>query len=220
MLKDNQHYFEVSKNNPEPHLDESYFIIEKHPDLKKYIKNIKEIKEILITLKKLKEEREDKFVTERYFLKLFETFRSSFANCSELGCFVNACDTTRDLIQDDYQSFKKVTELFIKKREINEKVPENWVQAIIDSNSSRKKGELGANKLVNILKKNKFIEVKSWREFHNNSRCVAKFSKDTFPNSSVRENLKINLRDRKQEKILDLIIKNKNEIFLLEAKHL
>jgi len=220
MLKDNQHYFKISKDNPESHLDDNYFVIEKHPELKEYVKNIKEIKEILITIKKLKEEKEGKLLIEKYFVKLFESFSSNFANCSELGCFVNACDTTRDLIQGDYESFKKVTNLFIKKREINERVPENWVQAIIDSNSSRKKGELGERKLIKILSKKGFVEVKNWDDFHKNKKCVARFSEDVFPNSSVRENLHINMEDEKQEKMLDLIIKIDREIFLLEAKHL
>jgi len=35
--------------------------------------------------------------------------------------------------EEDYEIFKKITDLFIGKRELNDKVPENWVQAIIDS---------------------------------------------------------------------------------------
>jgi len=220
MLKDNQHYFKISKDKPEPHLDKSYFIIEKDPKLKGYVKNIKEIKETLITIKKLKEGKELESIIEKYFVKLFKPFNSNFANCSELGCFVNACDTTRDLIQKDYGSFKRVTNLFLEKRETNDKVPENWVQAIIDSNSSRKKGELGERKLIKLLSRERFGEVKNWDDFHKNKKCVARFSKDIFPNSSVRENLEIDMKDKKQEKMLDLIIKNKENIFLLEAKHL
>jgi len=220
MIKDNQHYFEISKGNLEPHLDESYFILEKNPKLKDYLRNIKEIKEILITIKKLKESKEKNQIVEKYFEKLFKVFNFSFSNCSELGCFVNACDTTRDLIQKDFDSFKKITNLYIKKRELTDKVPENWVQALIDSNSSRKKGELGERKLIRILNSEGFIEVKSWNDFEKNKKSVARFSKDAFSNSSVKEKLAIKMKAKKQDKMLDLIIKNGKGIYLLEAKHL
>ena len=48
-IQSNLRYFEISKNNPEPHLDADYFIIQKSPQMKQYIRNIKDIKEILIT---------------------------------------------------------------------------------------------------------------------------------------------------------------------------
>ncbi|HBO16758.1 MAG: hypothetical protein UR69_C0001G0277 [Candidatus Moranbacteria bacterium GW2011_GWE2_35_2-] len=220
MPKDNLHYFEISKDNPEPHLDESYFVIDNHPKLKEHIKAIKEIKEILITIKKLQENKEDIVVIEKYFKKLFEVFNSTYANCSELGCFVNACDTTRDLIQKDFNSFKEITKLYIKSRKINDKVPESWVQAILDSNSSRKKGELGERKLVKILTEKGFIEVKSWEELHRKKKCVARFSREVFSNSSLKDNFGIKIKAKKQGKMLDLIIKDGKKIFLLEAKHL
>lgn len=220
MMKNNQHYFDVSKENPESHLDKDYFILEKHPNIKGVIKRVKEIKEILITIKKLKEAGESRDIIEKYFKKLFEVFNNNFSNCSELGCFVNACDTTRDLIQGDYESFKKITNLFIIKRELSERVPENWIQAIIDSNSSRKKGELGERKLIKILNKFGFSEIKNWEDFEKNKKCVARFSKDVFSNSKIKEKLKIKLKTKKQNKMLDLIIKINGNIFLLEAKHL
>jgi hypothetical protein len=219
-MKKNLHYFEVSKNNLEPHLDMDYFIIEKNPEIKDYLKNIKDIKETLITIKKLKESKAEKSVVETFYEKLFEIFKSRFANCSELGCFVNACDTTRDLIQKDFDSFKKITEFYIQKREMDDRVPENWVQAIIDSNSSRKKGELGERKLIKILTKKGFPEVKNWDDFNKSKKCVARFSNETFSHDNVQKNLKIKIKTKKQGKMLDLIIKKNNEIFLLEAKHL
>ena len=113
-MQNNQHYFKISQENPEPHLDENYFVIEKHPELSDYVLGVKEIKEILITIKKLQEGKENKQIIEKYFLKLFKVFNQKFSNCSELGCFVNACDTTRDLIQKDYDSFKKNNEIFFE----------------------------------------------------------------------------------------------------------
>lgn len=216
----NTEYFKISQKNPEPHLDKSYFVIEKFPKLAKYVSGIKEIKEILITIKKLREAGEKEEIQEKYFRKLFDIFNNNFSNCSELGCFVNACDTTRDLIQKDIDSFKEITLLFIKNRELNNKVPENWVQAIVDSNSSRKKGELGERKLISILKRYKYEEVDSWDKFNKKNKCVARFSKEVFSTESIRKKLKIKIATKKQDKRLDLLIKNNKKIFLLEAKHL
>lgn len=219
-MQNNQHYFEISQDNLEPHLDENYFILEKHPDLPEYIKGIKEIKEILITIKKLGENNESEEVVDKYLLKLFDVFKNNFANCSELGCFVNACDTTRDMVQKDYKAFKKITKLFIKRRILDDKVPENWIQAIIDSNSSRKKGDLGEKKIITILSKNEYEEVNAWDDFLKNNKCVARFSSGEFSIKNIREKLDLKIKTKKQNKNLDLLIKNGEKLFLLEAKHL
>lgn len=219
-MKNNLHYFKISQENKEPHLDQDYFILEKHPELKKYLSGIKEIKEILITIKKLTNSKENKSIIDKYFLELFEIFKNNFSNCSELGCFVNACDTTRDLIQKDFESFKRITSLFIKKRKLDDKVPENWVQAIIDSNSSRKKGDLGERKIINFLIKQGYKEVKEWNNFKKFNKCVARFSAEDFSTKNVRKILDLKIRTKKQDKQLDLLIKNGKKVFLLEAKHL
>lgn len=219
MIKSNAHYFKISQNILEPHLDENYFVIEKNSEMPNYISTIRKIKEVLITIKKLKESKEKTDILERYYKKLFDVFNSQFANCSELGCFVNACDTTRDLVQKDYEVFKKITDLFIAKRELNDKIPENWVQAILDSNSSRKKGELGEKKLMLILKKKSYKEINNWEEFEKNKKVIARFSKNIFSTEGIRQKLKLKIATKKQDKRLDLLIKRNERIFLLEAKH-
>ncbi len=219
-IQDNLHYFKVSQENPEPHLDLHYFIIEREPKIKEYLKNIKEIKENLIALKKLKENKEGKDIIEKYYRKLFSCW-DDFSNCSELGCFVSACDTTRDLIKNDFETFKTITEFYLKKRIIDDKVPENWVQAIIDNNASRKKGKLGEKKIIKILDKTDYKLVNNWNDFNTNKKCVACFSKkDVFSFDEVKKKLKIGLKMKNQKKMPDLIIKNKKLIFILEAKHL
>ena len=218
-MKNSLHYFKISQDNPEKQLDLEYFLIEREPKMKEYIKSIKNIKEILITIKKLKEGKEDKNVIEKYYKKLFDNF-DSYSNCSELGCFVNACDTTRDLIKEDFQSFKRITDFFISKRILDDKAPENWIQAIIDTNASRKKGKLGENKLISILKKDKYKLVETWSDFEKSKRCMTSFSKNVFYNDEVAKRFGINLKTKNQGKMLDLIIKNGKNIYILEAKHL
>jgi len=218
-MKNNQHYFKISQANPEPQLDLNYFLINKEPQIKEYIKNVKNIKEILITIKKLKENKEKKVIVQKYYKELFNNF-NNFSNCSELGCFVSACDTTRDLVRKDFKSFKKITDFFITKRIINDRAPENWIQAIIDNNASRKKGKLGENKLIKILIQFDYKLVKTWDEFDDNKRCVANFSKGIFSFENVEKRLKIGIKTKNQAKMLDLLIKSNNRIFILEAKHL
>ncbi|MDO9399775.1 MAG: DpnII family type II restriction endonuclease [bacterium] len=98
-------------------------------------------------------------------------------------------------------------------------VPEEWVQAILDSNSGRKKGCCGENKLLHILENNGFKKVDNWKDFLETEKCVTRFSK-IFDLKAVRQNLNIKIDTHKQDKRLDLIIKNCEKLFLLEAKHL
>ncbi|TRZ83810.1 hypothetical protein D4R86_00085, partial [bacterium] len=144
---------------------------------------------------------------------------SEFSNCSEFICFVNACDNTLDAVRKDLDLIKKITQRYFSKRLLNEPVPEEWVQAILDSNSSRKKGKCGELKLISILKKLEFKEVKNWKDFKRLNKCIVQFSK-VFSVKKVQENLKVKIKTKKQGKKLDLIIKYKNKIFLVEAKHL
>ena len=197
----------------------NYFIIEKEPRIKEYVRHIKIIKEILITIKNLKHGRENPATLNKYYQKLFDNF-NDFSNCSEFGCFVNACDTTRDLIKKDFKSFKRITDFFIQKRILDDKAPENWIQAILDSNASRKKGKLGEIKLINILNKSGYQLAKAWDDFNNTEKVVASFSKDVFSTAEVKRRFNINLKTKNQDKMLDLLIKNNKKLFILEAKHL
>jgi len=217
-IQNNLYYFELSENNPEKILDDFYVFDEKHPQLQKYIANTKEIKNILITIRTLQKKKENKKVIAKYFLELSKVM-GKFSNCSEFACFINACDSFLDLAKKDIVLLEKITERYFKKRILNEAVPEEWIQAILDSNSARKKGKCGENKLLNILEKYGFQEVKTWEEFFNKQKCVTKFSK-IFSVTNVRKNLNIELATKKQNKKLDLIIKCGRNVFLCEAKHL
>ena len=217
-IQNNLHYFKISQQNPEKILDGFYIFEEKHPQLRKYIANTKEIKNILITIRTLQKKNENKKVIEKYFLELSKIL-GNFSNCSEFSCFINACDSLLKYAKNDPILLKEITKMYFDKRILNEDVPEEWIQAILDSNSSRKKGECGEKKLLHILLKYGFREVKSWEDFFNKQKCVAKFS-NIFNIKNVRKNLDIKLAAKKQNKKLDLIIKVNDRTFLCEAKHL
>lgn len=217
-IQNNLHYFEISKNNQEKILDDFYIFAEKNPQIEKYISNTKEIKNILITIKTLWSKNEDKKIVEKYFLELSKIL-NDFSNCSEFSCFINACDSVLSFAKNDIVLLEKITKRYFEKRILNEAVPEEWIQAILDSNSARKKGVCGETKLLSIFKKHDFQEVKTWNDFFNKEKSVARFSK-IFNVKNVRKNLDIKLSAKKQNKKLDLIIKCGKEIFLCEAKHI
>src|SRR3989338_499944 len=217
-IQGNLRYFEISKNNQEKLLDDFYVFDNKNPDLNKYIKNTKEIKNILITIRTLQSKNEKQTVIDKYFLELSKII-GKYSNCSEFACFVNACDNIIDEAKSEINLLKKITERYFAKRVLNEMVPEEWVQAILDTNSSRKKGKCGENKLIYILKKLGFREVFNWDDFLKTNYCVVKFSKK-FSLKNVRKNLDLKIKTKKQNKTLDLIIKVKSKILLCEAKHL
>ena len=163
-------------------------------------------------------EKEDKKVIKKYLLELSKTL-GRFSNCSEFACFINACDSFLDFAKNDIILLEKIAQKYFDKRILNEAVPEEWIQAILDSNSARKKGKCGEKKLSHILAQYGFQEVKTWEDFSKKQKCVAKFSK-IFNVKNVRKNLSIKLATKKQNKKLDLIIKVNGRIFLCEAKHL
>ena len=217
-IQDNLHYFKISQQNPERILDSFYIFDEKHPQLQKYINNTKEIKNILITIRTLQRKNESKKIITKYLLELSKTL-GKFSNCSEFVCFINACDSFLDFAKKDMILLENIVKRYFDKRILNEAVPEEWLQAILDSNSSRKKGKCGEKKLLYILEKNGFQEVKKWEDLFNKQKCVAKFSK-VFSIKNARKKLGIKLDTKKQNKGLDLIIKLNSKIFLCEAKHL
>jgi len=217
-IKNNLHYFKISQDNQEKALDDFYIFDEKHPELQKYIDATKEIKNILITIKILQKKYENEEVIKKYFVELLKVLKK-FSNCSEFACFISACDNTLDEVQKNLKLLKDITKRYFSKRSLNEVVPEEWIQAILDSNASRKKGKCGELKLISILKKFGFKEGKNWDDFRKYNKCVLQFSKD-FDLKNVRKNLDIKIRTKKQGKKLDLIIKFKERIFIVEAKHL
>ncbi|MFH1048856.1 MAG: hypothetical protein V1732_04300 [Patescibacteria group bacterium] len=216
--RSNLHYFKISQKNSEKPLDDFYVFDGKHPEIEKYINNTKEIKNILITIKTLQDKKEKSSIINKYFLELSKTI-GKFSNCSEFACFVNACDNIIDEAKNDIKLLKKITQKYFAKRSLNEIVPEEWIQAILDTNSSRKKGKCGENKLIHFLKKQGYVEVFEWENFSKTDFCAVKFSQK-FNLKNVRKNLDIKIKAKKQNKTLDLIIKAKNKIFLCEAKHL
>lgn len=215
-LKNNIHYFNTSIENQEPEFDERYAVLQKHPDLERYIDNTKEIKEILTTIKTLDKLNEN---TDTIYKKLYELTNNEFASKSEWGCFINACDITLKSLNDS-SLLKKMVFLYFQYRDLRDGVPSEWVQAIIDKGANRAKGSIGENKLTEIAKNLGFKFVDNWNDFSKNEKVITKFSKNNFDITNIKKNLNVDLNFDSQNKMLDVILKNNEKIIFLEAKHL
>ncbi len=205
---------------PETFLDANYMFVEKDNGLNKYVNKTKSIKHKLIAIKETINKNKSKSVVNQLLDELQKEL-GNYANYSEFGAFVNACDSKIEEVYNDKILLKEITLLYLKKRDLNDIVPSEWIQALIDKGSSRKKGHAGENKLIKILEKKGFVKVKSFKDFEKNKRCVAKFSKsEDFSNKNIKRKFNINIGKNTQGKTLDLIIKINSDIYFLEAKHL
>lgn len=221
-LKNNIHYLKLSVSNSETFLDTSgnlhphYIFPDWDQDINKYISKTVKIKELLTTIKCLEEKKLD---AEEFYKDLQKNL-NSYANKSEFGCFINACDCNRDAAVKDLNIIKAITRLFLEKRTITELTPKEWIQAILDSGSSRRKGKAGEKKLLEIAVKNKFVLVNNWRDFKNSTLAVANFSNKTFNIANIKSNLGIDVDFGNQGKKLDIILKSNDNFIFIEAKHM
>jgi len=214
----NKKILEYSIKNPEIFLDKNYMFVEKHSSLDLYINKTKKIKNILITIKELTLKKYSQKTIEKLYIDLHQEIKK-YANYSEFGCFINACDSNIDEVKRDVDLLKEITKLYIKYRDVTEIVPSEWMQALLDKGSSRRKGQIGEGKLIDILTKGGFTFTKNIEEFKKNKLSVAK-STGKFSNKGLKDNFGINIGEKKQDKKIDLIIKIKNNIYFLEAKHM
>ncbi len=217
---DNLKLLEYCRQNPEAFLDENYMFIDKDPNLNSYVAKTKKIKNKLIAIKELVNKKGAKEILGTLFEEL-RTELDKFANNSELGSFINACDSKLEEAASNLSLLKNITGIYLEKRDLNEVVPSEWIQALIDKTTSRKKGHSGENKLIKILGNFGFGVVKNINDFNNEKRCVAKCSsRGDFSNKGIKQHFKIKIGKNTQNKKLDLVVKLKYHVYFLEAKHL
>lgn len=216
----NLELLEYCRQNPEFFLDGSYMFIEKDPNLDFYVGATKKIKNKLITIKELLEKKGVEEVLNNLFKELRKEL-GKYANNSEFGAFINACDSKLEEASNDIELLKKITRLYLEKRDLNEVVPSEWIQALLDKAASKKKGHSGENKLITILEKYNFKKIKDIGSFNKEGSCIAKCSnKGDFSNKGIKKYFGIKIGKNTQNKKLDLVIKFNGHIYFLEAKHL
>lgn len=220
MISNNIHYLQTSIDNKEEILDDFYLYTSYDKNIDKYVEYTKKLKDILITIKTLKNKKLD-INNELYFE--VQSLINSFAKKSEFACFITACDCNIDIFKENnnIEILKKIIDIFLKKRDICEFTYREWIQAILDSGSSRKKGVNGQNKLIEICKKYNYNFVNNFNDFINNKKVVANFTKNgDFSIKNLKNKLDIDLNFGNQNKILDIFVKNNNQYFCIEAKHI
>lgn len=222
-MKLNKELFEFSIKNKEDIVDYEYAFLEKNPNLSVYIEKITELKENIITISTLEknfksDDKKDIYINE--IIRNIQSEWNEYINSSEFGCFINACDNTRDTIIKDVESLKQIIKLYIKYRDVDLLTPKNWVQAILDGNSSRRKGGSATNKLTKKLRNYNYIEAKNWDELNDNKLSFGVCTTGNFNLGNLRKNLNILIKTKSQEKNLDFVIKHNENYYLLEAKHI
>lgn len=217
---DNLELLEYCKNNPEKFLDKNYMFVDKHKDLGLYVLKTKSIKNKLIAIKEILDKKDNKPVVDQLFSDL-QSELNRYSNFSEFISFVNACDSRLEEVKEDLRLLKKTTLLYLEYRDLNDIVPAEWIQAFIDKSASRKKGQAGENKLIKILNEKGYKTAKNLKELKQSNYSVAKFTnKGDFSNKNIKSALGVNIGKKTQNKKLDLLIKNNEDIYFLEAKHL
>ncbi|MBU4284945.1 hypothetical protein KKI21_01835 [Patescibacteria group bacterium] len=216
---DNIKLLEYCAKYPEKFLDSNYMFMEKDKNLHKYINRTKLIKEKLIAIKEIINKKNSEAIVDILFEELRKLL-DDYANYSEFGAFINACDSKIEETYNDLHLLKEITKIYLIKRDVNDIVPGEWIQALIDKGSSRKKGHVGESKLINILIKKGFKLVNKLNDFKRQKRCVVKSTTGEFSNKKIKQLFKVNIARGTQDKKIDLIIKNNKSIYFLEAKHL
>lgn len=218
MILSNLDYFNISKKHLEPYLDEFYIFIKNHSEINEYLENANIIKNILITIKTLKNNNEKVKIIDKYYKELSKNI-NKYSNATEFSCFVNACDNSIESIKEEIETLKIIVEKYFENRTLNEFTPKEWIQALIDNNSSRKKGRCGEDKLIYILSDIGFKVANDLTELKKEKYGVLRFSSKTNL-KIIRNEFNLEINTKTQNKNLDLIIKADKKIFLCEAKHL
>lgn len=211
-MQNNIAYFEISKCTPEA-LDARYMFLDKECELSKYVECSTHIKDILDVIYSGNTSDEN-------FSALHDLVCSDFSVASELSCFINACDSTLATIRDDFDTFKKIVKLYLEHRDIPKQISSEMIQAVIDKGASRAKGKIGEKKLIEIATRHGFVECHNWNDFLRTPKAIAACSKGTFNNARILEHLHVDLNFGAQNKLLDVLIKNENNLMFIEAKHL
>lgn len=216
----NLELLEYCKKNPEKFLDKNYMFVDKHKELPLYVLKTKNIKNKLIAIRELLDKKGAIHITDQLFTDLQKEL-NKHSNFSEFISFVNACDSRLEEVKNDMDLLKQTTFLYLQYRDLNDIVPSEWVQALVDKSTSRKKGHSGEKKLMNLLDKKGYKLVHNLKDFDNHQCGVAQFTnKGDFSNKNLRKVFNIKIGKSTQNKKLDLLIKNKNGVYFLEAKHL
>lgn len=213
MLKNNIHYWNISAENPEPIVDDDYFV-----DLKINSSQMETIRKIRETIRRVCQTR----VFDEVSLKLLVSFLElDGAQYTEFTAYMNAFDVSLSVFnrweyRQKLDALKKILKKYCESRfyvyaaiQVDDAaIP----QAMLDKGASRAKSVSGKVKIKKILEDYGLIEVKSLEGFSKGDRCFIDLDRSAAKLSfSVGSGL---------EKNPDFQIKINDHVLIVEAKHL
>ncbi len=223
-------YWQISLENPEPIQDEYYVFDELIIEDQELIRRVERLRELIISYCVLLEKKSE--VIDEIFSEIYSIIISiDKIQYHEFIAFWKVLDLS-------YSVFKKLpnkrnilkgilTEYCNRRRKHYDKMGYSnvTVQALYDIGTSRKKGSAANNKIIDIIKnifKNS-IHAKNFYELENSyvAYCLPdRGGKAIFDKFCNKYKIKYEFGKQHQGKILDILLKMGEHIFLIEAKHM
>jgi len=233
VLKENNHYWEISLNNLEPILDEYYILDNLIITDDILIERADKLRELIITYCVLLEKDQQDTETINVIFNDIYTIITTVNNIQyhEFIAFWKVLDISHSVFKKLKEQRKILKEILKKYCEKRRKYYDNLgysnitVQALYDVGSSRKKGNSANIKLENIIK-NTFKNVVKIQKINDMKGVSVAFffadrsGKTLFKEFSSNFNLKYEFGKSHQDKICDVVLKVNDHYFLIEAKHM
>lgn len=234
----NLELFEFSLQNPEPTLDENYF---KHSDIiishkaskpTSLMKNNSELLKAITAFSFAKEnnllDTEDAAIE-----KILTLTKSENINYSEFVSFWPTLDLSHSIFlklsyKEQKQTLKQLVEKYLDSRHelySSHGYSCNTLQVGKDAKAHKENGSLGIQKVSKILKEFGFenCDSESLSDFISGGERKFlesdKKGKKLFKELLLHYKIKFTWSESKEEKMPDLLIRNKNQIFVVEHKH-
>jgi len=228
-IKENRYYWEVSLKNPEPATDDYYISDQVIVSDEKLIQKIERLRELIISYCVIIEK--DEKSTSKILNEIYEIITSvDNIQYTEFIAFWKALDMS-------YSVFKKLPNQKLILKELLQKYCERrrklydrlgysnvTVQSLYDSGASRKKSTSGITKLIDLVQKifGKIYHIENLHDLMSVSigYFLPDSNKTLFKDFCNRLKIEYKFSKDHQGKIPDMVLKLKNNFFIIEAKHI
>lgn len=230
ILKDNITYWKISLNHLEPVQDNYYIFDDIIIDDEELIRKVERLRELIISYCVLIEKETN--VINEIFDEIYDIIISiEKIQYHEFIAFWKVLDISYSVFKKLPNRKELLKEILLKycqrRRKLYDKMGYSniIVQALYDFGASRKKGSASNYKLIDLIKQHFKIPVhaKSLSDLENNdlSYCLPdRGDKTLFNKFCNKYNIKYEFGIQHQGKILDLILKVRDQVLLIEAKHM
>ena len=196
-----------------------------------YFKISSDLKEKIITVKQLLNIGNKKEALNFVEAIINILINEEWGQYNEFSCFLHTCDLTINWISeikksstyDEKQEVLNILEQYISNRNIVDKVIKEWIIALYDDWASRRKWKSWELKIKEILTHKGYTFVEDWKSLLEWDKTLTFISsnKGIFSAKNIKEKLKITYQFNKDKsKSSDVLIKNWEKFYILEAKHL